>query len=171
MNIVVQGQIGESPLHVAAKYGIHVPNACEGSGASATCQLYVTKGMHLMKEATDQEKDALDCAIEPRAESRLACRSIIVAKDGYILNLSLRKWSVSSTLFLRLQRMGISERTQSAVRGGIIPGAIIRNGGLTGDHGGTSGIAARASNYSDTHDDIIVDYSNERRDHGSHPPW
>jgi hypothetical protein len=44
---VVQGKVGESLLHIAERSGIRVPNACEGSGACATCQVYVTKGMGL----------------------------------------------------------------------------------------------------------------------------
>jgi 2Fe-2S ferredoxin len=81
---VVQGKIGQSLLHVAEEHGIHVPNACEGSCACGTCQLYILKGMELLQEVTDQENDTLDFAIDPRAESRLACRAIIAASEGDI---------------------------------------------------------------------------------------
>jgi 2Fe-2S ferredoxin len=81
---VVQGLVGESLLHVAEKGKIKVPNACEGSGACATCQLYVTRGMNLLTEITDQENDTLDFAVDTRDESRLACRAVIRAGDGEI---------------------------------------------------------------------------------------
>jgi 2Fe-2S ferredoxin len=84
VNQVAAGLVGESLLHVAEKSKIKVPNACEGSGACATCQLYVTKGMHLLSEITDQENDTLDFAIETRDESRLACRAVIRVAEGEI---------------------------------------------------------------------------------------
>jgi 2Fe-2S ferredoxin len=80
----VLGKAGESLLFLAERNGIHIPSACEGSGACATCQLYVTRGMDLLRAITDQENDTLDFAVASRAESRLACRAVITASEGDI---------------------------------------------------------------------------------------
>jgi 2Fe-2S ferredoxin len=84
VNKIVQGLKGESLLRVAEKNGIHLPNACEGSGACATCQVYITKGSNLLKPISPEEDDTLDFAIDIRDNSRLACRAIITANDGEI---------------------------------------------------------------------------------------
>jgi 2Fe-2S ferredoxin len=81
---IVQGLKGESLLRVAEKHGIHIPSACEGSGACATCQLYITKGSNFLKPSTAEEEDTLDFAVDVRDNSRLACRAIVTATDGEI---------------------------------------------------------------------------------------
>lgn len=81
---VVQGIAGDNLLHIAEKAGIHIPNACEGSGACGTCQLYINKGMDILGEITDSENDTLDFAVDVRDNSRLACRSIINTDNGEI---------------------------------------------------------------------------------------
>lgn len=79
---VVTGAVGESLLQIAEKNGIHIPNACEGSGACATCQLYIHKGMDALTEITDKENDTLDFAVEVRDNSRLACKAVVNADSG-----------------------------------------------------------------------------------------
>lgn len=79
---IVQGAAGESLLHIAEKNGIHIPNACEGSGACATCQLYIHKGMEALAEATEKENDTLDFAVDVRDNSRLACRCVVTTDSG-----------------------------------------------------------------------------------------
>lgn len=81
---VVQGNKGESLLHIAEKNGVHIPAACEGMGACGTCQVYVTKGMDLLTEITDKENDTLDFAIDIQDNSRLACQAVINADDGEV---------------------------------------------------------------------------------------
>jgi 2Fe-2S ferredoxin len=81
---IVQGACGESLLHVAEKHEIRIPNACEGSGACATCQLYITKGHNFLAQITPEEEDTLDFAVDVRQNSRLACRAIITASEGEI---------------------------------------------------------------------------------------
>lgn len=80
----VTGAVGENLLHIAEENGIHLPNACEGSGACGTCQLYITKGMDKLSEITDKENDTLDFAIEVHDESRLACQAIVQADSGEV---------------------------------------------------------------------------------------
>ena len=84
INKVVQGAVGEKLLHLAEKNGIKIPSACEGSGACGTCHVYVTKGMDLLSEVTDQENDTLDFAVDVHDDSRLACRATIIANNGEI---------------------------------------------------------------------------------------
>ena len=81
---VVQGNKGESLLHIAENNGIHIPAACEGMGACGTCQVYITKGMDLLSEITDRENDTLDFAIDIQDNSRLACQAVLIADDGEI---------------------------------------------------------------------------------------
>ena len=84
VNKTVQGAKGESLLHVAEKNEIKIPKACEGSCACGTCQVYVIKGAELLNEASDQENDTLDFAVDVRDNSRLACSAIIKADNGEI---------------------------------------------------------------------------------------
>lgn len=81
---IVEGAIGDNLLHIAEKAGIHIPNACEGSGACGTCQLYINKGMDCIGEITDSENDTLDFAVDVRDNSRLACRAMINTDAGEI---------------------------------------------------------------------------------------
>ncbi|KAK8886467.1 hypothetical protein M9Y10_041930 [Tritrichomonas musculus] len=84
VNKVVQGNKGESLLHIAEKNGIRIPAACEGMGACGTCQVYVNKGMDLLTEITDKENDTLDFAIDVQDNSRLACQAVITSDEGEI---------------------------------------------------------------------------------------
>lgn len=84
VNKVVQGNKGESLLHIAEKNEIHIPAACEGMGACGTCQVYVTKGMDLLTEITDKENDTLDFAIDVQDNSRLACQAVLTSDEGEI---------------------------------------------------------------------------------------
>jgi len=74
---IVKSVRGKDLLHLAEENHIHIPNACEGSGACATCQLYVKKGSNALSKAKDSEYDTLDFAVKPRDESRLACQAIV----------------------------------------------------------------------------------------------
>ena len=74
---IVENIPGKSILQIAEENNIHIPDACEGSGACGTCQVYINKGLNKLNQATEQELDILDFAIEPRENSRLSCQTYI----------------------------------------------------------------------------------------------
>lgn len=81
---VVDGLKGESILQVAERNGIHIPNACEGMGACATCHCYVKTGEEKLSELTDRENDTMDFVIGARDNSRLACLATVIDDSGDI---------------------------------------------------------------------------------------
>lgn len=81
MTHIAKGKVGETLAKIAEDNKIHIPMACEGSGACGTCQLYITKGMNYLSPITDKENDTLDFAIQVQDNSRLACQASIITDN------------------------------------------------------------------------------------------
>jgi 2Fe-2S ferredoxin len=62
---------------------------CGGACACATCHVYVAEPwQHLTGEASQDEKDMLECAIDPTEASRLGCQiTLTAALNGLVVHM------------------------------------------------------------------------------------
>jgi ferredoxin, 2Fe-2S len=85
----VDASVGASVLQVARRYDIDIEGACEGSLACSTCHVIVDpEWFDLLKEASEDEDDMLDLALNLTKTSRLGCQIIITEElDGLTVRL------------------------------------------------------------------------------------
>lgn len=83
----IAAEVGESILEVAHRHGICLEGACEGSLACATCHVVVEPGWHArLPDASEEEEDMLDLALDLTRTSRLGCQLVIQPEwDGLVL--------------------------------------------------------------------------------------
>lgn len=62
---------------------------CGGCCSCATCHCYVDEAwLDCLEEPSDVEKDMLECAVDPKPNSRLACQITVTdALDGLVVHL------------------------------------------------------------------------------------
>jgi len=81
---------GLSVMKAAVDNGIPgIDGDCGGACACATCHVYVSEPWrHLTGEASQDEKDMLECAIDLRDESRLGCQiALTEALNGIVVHM------------------------------------------------------------------------------------
>ncbi|EJM24377.1 ferredoxin [Pseudomonas sp. GM21] len=85
----VKGEVGQSVMQAATFASVPgIPADCGGACSCGTCHTYVDEvWLSKVPAAESMESDMLECAFEPRANSRLSCQLIISeAMDGMILH-------------------------------------------------------------------------------------
>lgn len=101
MSTIIFVQPDGSTKEVTAKPGVSLMEAavanlipgieaeCGGACACATCHVYIDEGWFAKLPAPQpMEADLLECAVEPTAQSRLACQVRITdATDGLVVRL------------------------------------------------------------------------------------
>ena len=94
----VQGSVGES-LYDLAFRGTEMSNyiecACAGKMLCSTCHVYVLDKPNGMPEASEEEKDLIDLAFEPRPESRLGCQIKLQPESDGILKIQIPGGSIN----------------------------------------------------------------------------
>lgn len=75
LNIVVEGEEGESVLDIAIKHDVDLDHNCGGNCACTTCHIIVKNGMEHLSEMEDDEADLLDKAKGLTLTSRLGCQA------------------------------------------------------------------------------------------------
>jgi len=77
-------------MEIIRDHGLPIKAECGGACACATCHVYVaTEWQSRLPEATDEEIDMLDSALEVEDSSRLSCQLIFKADyDGLKLTLA-----------------------------------------------------------------------------------
>ena len=79
--VVIEVPEGTSLLEAAEQCGATVGHACGGVCACSTCHVWVRRGLDSLSEQEDPEADRLDQAFDVRANSRLACQSLLGCED------------------------------------------------------------------------------------------
>jgi len=79
--VVIEVPEGTSLLEAAEQCGATVGHACGGVCACSTCHVWVRRGLDSLSEQEDPEADRLDQAFDVRANSRLACQSLLGGED------------------------------------------------------------------------------------------
>lgn len=89
-SVAIQAPSGLSLMQAAVNHGVAgIVGECGGAAACATCHCYVDEAWtdKLPKPATN-ERDMLDCVIDPAPNSRLACQvKLSDALDGLVVRL------------------------------------------------------------------------------------
>ena len=80
-DVVIEVPEGTSLLEAAEQCGATVGHACGGVCACSTCHVWVRRGLDSLSEQEDPEADRLDQAFDVRANSRLACQSLLGGED------------------------------------------------------------------------------------------
>jgi ferredoxin, 2Fe-2S len=75
---------GQTLLELALTNDIELHHNCGGVCACTTCHLYIEKGMEFIDEKTVREEDFINRAVDPRANSRLGCQSLLLDGSGEI---------------------------------------------------------------------------------------
>jgi 2Fe-2S ferredoxin len=72
----IDAPLGITLMEVARQHGVTgIEAQCGGACACATCHVYVAEPWrHLTGVASQDEKDMLECAIDPTEASRLGCQ-------------------------------------------------------------------------------------------------
>ena len=70
----IDAESGEILAEVLLQNQIKIEHACELSCACTTCHVIVRKGFESLGEASDDEEDMLDLAVELEKTSRLGCQ-------------------------------------------------------------------------------------------------
>jgi 2Fe-2S ferredoxin len=86
----VEVSAGLSVMKAAVDNGIPgIDGDCGGACACATCHVYVAEQWrHLTGEASQDEKDMLECAIELKESSRLGCQiPLSEALNGIVVHM------------------------------------------------------------------------------------
>lgn len=80
---------GVTILQAAQENGIEMEGACEGNMACSTCHVIVSDDFFdKLPEATEDEEEMLDLAIDLRPTSRLGCQLMVTEEcDGISLTL------------------------------------------------------------------------------------
>lgn len=81
MNVVVNGNSGETILDVAVAHEIPLQHACGGFCACTTCHVIVKEGGPSLSEIEDDEEERLDRATGVNLHSRLGCQAKLGLKD------------------------------------------------------------------------------------------
>ncbi len=79
--VMIEVPEGTSLLEAAEQCGATVGHACGGVCACSTCHVWVRRGLDSLSEQEDPEADRLDQAFDVRANSRLACQSLLGSED------------------------------------------------------------------------------------------
>lgn len=85
----IEAESGVSVLQVAQENGIDMEGACEGNMACSTCHVIVSdEFFDKLPEASEDEEEMLDLAIDLRPTSRLGCQLMVTEEcDGISLTL------------------------------------------------------------------------------------
>ncbi len=75
LDTAVEGEEGESILHIALKHDIPLDHNCGGNCACTTCHVIVKEGMNNLSEMEENEEDMLDKARGLTLTSRLGCQA------------------------------------------------------------------------------------------------
>jgi 2Fe-2S ferredoxin len=75
----IEAAIGQSVMRAVIDSGIDgLVAECGGTLSCATCHAYVSPGwLDRVPAAEDDEKIMIECAIDPRENSRLTCRIVV----------------------------------------------------------------------------------------------
>lgn len=87
--IKVDTETGVSILQLAQENGLDMEGTCEGNMACSTCHVIVEESFFdKLPEATEDEEEMLDLAMDLRPTSRLGCQLMITdAFDGMSIEL------------------------------------------------------------------------------------
>ena len=77
LNLEVSASKGKSLLDLAFENDIIIEHNCGGLCACTSCRVVIKKGMPLLKEISDEEKDILSNAGFLGSDNRLSCQCII----------------------------------------------------------------------------------------------
>lgn len=75
LNVIADGEEGESILEIALKHDIPLDHNCGGNCACTTCHVIVKEGMENLSEMEENEEDMLDNAKGLTLTSRLGCQA------------------------------------------------------------------------------------------------
>ncbi|HTU09605.1 MAG TPA: 2Fe-2S iron-sulfur cluster-binding protein [Allosphingosinicella sp.] len=90
----IEAELGESVMEAATRnYVPGIVAECGGGCSCATCHVYVDAAWaDLVGGAGPGEDDLLECAFEPRPNSRLSCQILVAAElDGLVLRVPERQ--------------------------------------------------------------------------------
>lgn len=85
----VEADAGETIMHAALKEDVRgILADCGGALSCATCHIYVApKWMDRLPPPDQTELDMIECAMEPRENSRLSCQiSVTDELDGLVVH-------------------------------------------------------------------------------------
>ena len=77
LNFAVSASKGKSLLDLAFENDIIIEHNCGGLCACTSCRVVIKKGISLLKEISDEEKDILSNAGFKNNDNRLSCQCII----------------------------------------------------------------------------------------------
>ena len=86
----VEAEAGQSVMQVAVNHSIPgILADCGGNCSCATCQVYVDPAWEDRVQASlPQEKEMIECALYPQANSRLSCQIPVTSElDGLVVRL------------------------------------------------------------------------------------
>ena len=86
----VEGAIGDSVMRVAIDNGVEgLAAECGGCLSCATCHAYVAEDwVSRIPAATEDELVMIDCAIDPKPNSRLTCQLVVTPDlDGLVVEI------------------------------------------------------------------------------------
>lgn len=87
--------VGDSIMTAAVDNGIdEIIAECGGACSCATCHCYIDEAWIDKVEAAESiEKEMLDCALEPKDNSRLSCQVVLTeALDGIVIHLPEKQY-------------------------------------------------------------------------------
>ncbi len=80
-DMTLEGESGESILHVAQEVGVPLGANCGGVCGCSTCHIYVLKNEESLSELSDKEEDRLDLGFDVKMNSRLGCQACLSSQD------------------------------------------------------------------------------------------
>eukprot|EP00992_Anisonema_acinus_P010937 TRINITY_DN6989_c0_g1_i1.p3 TRINITY_DN6989_c0_g1~~TRINITY_DN6989_c0_g1_i1.p3 ORF type:complete len:134 (-),score=41.09 TRINITY_DN6989_c0_g1_i1:127-528(-) len=87
--VALRGEVGKSLMEVGRDNDIDIEAACDGTCACSTCHVYVDAAQfERLPEASEDELDMLDLALDVRPTSRLSCQIKLTPEtDGIVATL------------------------------------------------------------------------------------
>lgn len=94
-SVSIQARAGHSLMQEAVNHGVTgIVGECGGSAACATCHCYVDEAwIDRIPKAALNEREMLECVVEPAANSRLSCQvKLTEALDGLVVRLPVSQY-------------------------------------------------------------------------------